>query len=199
MAIEIYNFDQGSSDWYEARRGIITASNFSDVLAKGQGITRKKYMYQLAGERFTGRVQESYTNAYMQRGQELEGKARELYQEQTGNEVSKVGFIKNGYKGFSPDGLINNGKGGIEIKVALPAIQIERLFADKLPSEHVAQVQGGNHVAELEYIDFVSYCEGMPLFIHRANRDESYISNLRKELEIFENELQEVVRRIGEF
>lgn len=191
-------FEQGSPEWYEARRGLITASEFSTVMAKGEGKTRKKYMYVLAGERFTGRVQESYTNAYMQRGRELEAKARELYQEQMGLEVKQVGFIKNGYTGFSPDGLVGE-EGAIEIKVAIPAIQIERLFADKVPSEHLAQCQGGNYVANLQWIDFISYCEGLPLFIKRALRDQPYIDNLKSEVETFENELQEVVKKIGTY
>ncbi len=199
--LEIINCEQGGIEWFEARRGLITASEFSSVLAKAKkkgekSVTRRKYMYTLAGERITGTLVEAYSNAFMQRGKDLEDRARELYQEQTGTEVTQIGFMKNGYTGYSPDGLIGN-KRGIEIKVCIASIQIERLIADKVPSEYVAQVQGGNMVGELDEVDFVSYCEGMPLFIKRAKRDETYITNLKKETELFEKELQEIVNRIA--
>lgn len=54
---EIFICEQGSADWYEARRGIPTASMFSTVMASGRGggesKTRRKYLLQLAGEILT--------------------------------------------------------------------------------------------------------------------------------------------------
>lgn len=44
MGVEIFNCEQGSDAWHEARRGIVTASNFSKILAKGEGKTRATYM-----------------------------------------------------------------------------------------------------------------------------------------------------------
>jgi hypothetical protein len=77
----------------------------------------------------------------MERGKLMEDEARDLYAFQTGALSQRVGFIRNGDKGASPDSLIGD-KGGLEIKSAAAHIQIKRLLADELPSEHKAQVQG---------------------------------------------------------
>ena len=39
--IQIIDCEQGTPEWFAARLGIPTASRFSDVLAKGQGTTRR--------------------------------------------------------------------------------------------------------------------------------------------------------------
>ena len=66
--IEVMDFEQCSSEWYQARLGIPTASRFKDILAKGEGKTRNKYLYQLAGELATGQPTEEYTNVHMELG-----------------------------------------------------------------------------------------------------------------------------------
>ncbi|WP_232823893.1 hypothetical protein [Salinicola sp. CPA57] len=72
--------------------------------------------------------------------------------------------------------------------------QIELLLADELPQEHVAQCQGGLWVSEREWIDFVSYWLGMPLFIKRAYRDEAMIQILIERVEAF---YEEMLRRMA--
>jgi hypothetical protein len=50
---------QGSLQWFEQRRGHVTASRMSDVLAKGksgEAVTRAKYRMQIIAERVTGQV-----------------------------------------------------------------------------------------------------------------------------------------------
>lgn len=58
MAVEIIDCEQGTPAWHEARRGIVTASNFSKILAKGEGKVRATYMRTLAGEIITGAAHE---------------------------------------------------------------------------------------------------------------------------------------------
>jgi hypothetical protein len=82
----------------------------------------------------------------MERGKLMEDEARDLYAFMHGIDPQRVGFIRNGDKGASPDSLIGD-KGGLEIKSAAAHIQIARLLADELPSEHKAQVQGSMWVA----------------------------------------------------
>lgn len=106
-----------------------------------------------------------------------------------------VGFIRNGDKGASPDSLIGD-NGMLEIKTKLPALQIECILADKLPSEHVAQVQGALWVAEREWLDFVSYWRNLPLFVKRIYRDEDYIKNLAAEVAKFNSEMLEMIEKI---
>ena len=193
--IEVIQCDQSSPEWYAARLGIPTASRFKDVLAKGEGKTRKRYMLDLAGERLTGEPCEGYSNAHMERGKAMEDEARDLYMFMTDAECKGVGFIRNGDKGASPDSLIET-NGMLEIKTKLPALQIECILADKLPSEHVAQVQGALWVAEREWLDFVSYWPKLPLFVKRIYRDEDYIKNLAAEVAKFNSEMLELIEKI---
>lgn len=84
--IEIIQCEQSTPEWYAARLGIPTASRFKDVLAKGEGKTRKRYMLDLAGERLTGEPCEGYSNAHMERGKAMEDEARDLYMFMTDTE-----------------------------------------------------------------------------------------------------------------
>jgi len=198
--MKIIDCDQRSPEWYAARAGIPTASEFSTVMARGKdggaSITRLKYMRQLAGEILTGEpAPEGYSNAYMARGHELEDEARSLYAFMRDAEPQRVGFIRNGQKGASPDSLIGD-TSGLEIKVAIPAVQIERLQAGKLPTEHVAQVQGCMWVSERDSWDFVSYCPKLPPLILTIRRDEAYIATLAKAVDAFNEELDALVNSI---
>ena len=196
--IEILTCEQGSPDWFAARLGLPTASEFSTVMAKGEGKTRRAYMLKLAGEILTGEPMESYTNFNMERGKVMEDEARELYSFIKNVEPERVGFIRSGQKGCSPDSLIG-ATGGLEIKTALPHIQIDRLMKDELPAEHKAQVQGSMWVAERDTWDFVSYWPKLPLFIKPVARDNGYIANLAGEVDRFNDELQKVVETIKSY
>lgn len=190
--IEIINVDQGSDDWFKARLGLPTASNFATVMAKGEGKTRTAYLLKLAGEILTGDPMEKYSNPDMERGHAQEDDARTDYAIMAGVDPQRVGFIRNGKKGCSPDSLIGT-NGGLEIKCALAHIQLDRLRRDELPSEHRAQVQGNLWVAEREWWDFTSYCPKLPLFVKRVYRDDAYIKNLAVEVHRFTVELESVV------
>lgn len=196
MSLEILDMDQGSEAWFQARCGIVTASRFSDVLAKGEGKTRARYMNELAAEIIRGTPEpDPYTNAHMERGHEQEDEARKAYAFLMDADPLAVGFLRNGRTGASPDSLVGD-KGGLEIKSALGHIQIDRLKRGMLPSEHAAQVHGCMWVAEREWWDFVSYSPGLPLFVTRVHRDEAYITNLAKTVDAFVEELDALVASI---
>lgn len=200
--MEIINCDQGSPDWFAARAGIVTASEFQTLLMKGKGggesATRRTYMRKLAGEIITGEPMESFTNAHMERGKVMEQEARDLYAFMTDAEPVQVGFIKSGRKGASPDSLVGD-NGGLEIKTRLPHLMIELLESGEVPSEHVAQIQGGMWVAEREWWDFVAYWPKLPLFVKRVYRDEAYIKKLTDAVDQFNGELDALVSRIKSY
>jgi len=198
--IEIIDCEQGTPEWYLSRIKIPTASEFSTVMAKGRkgepSKTRNKYLRQLAGEIITGEpMDEGYTNKYMERGKLLEPEIRNLYCMMASCNVRQVGFIKNGRKGASPDGLIGN-DGMLEIKSEAPHLLIETILANKLPPEHYAQLQGGLWVAEREWIDIAVGYKKMPLVIKRTGRDETYIKTLSDEVDRFLEELDGIVAKV---
>jgi predicted phage-related endonuclease len=196
--IEIIDCEQNSPEWLQARAGIPTASAFSDVLAKGEGKTRRTYMLKLAGEIITGQPMESYSNAHTERGHALEEEARDLYAFQSGADLQRVGFIKNGRSGCSPDSLIGE-DGGLEIKTKLPHLLIETILADKFPPEHKAQVQGTLWVTGRKWWDLAVYWPGIPLFVKRVERDDGYIANLAGAVVAFNEELDQVVKTIRSY
>lgn len=194
--MQVFNdIEQGSPEWFAARAGIPTASRFATVMAKGEGKTRAEYMRKLAGEIITGELAEGFTTPHMERGKLMEDEARETYAFINSVEPYQVGFIRSGDKGASPDSLIGT-LGGLEIKTALPHIQIDRLERDRLPPEHKAQVQGNLWISEREWWDFVSYWPRLPMLITRVYRDEPYIKTMSDEIDRFNDEKAALVERI---
>lgn len=201
--LEVFDCEQGSPDWHQCRLGIPTASEFSTVLAKGKdggaSITRAKYLRTLAAEILTGELEpDSYTNVHMERGKVQEDEAREMYAFMVDEEPQRVGFIRNGNAGASPDSLIGS-DGGLEIKTALRHIQIDRLQRGVLPPEHRAQVQGCMWIAERGWWDFVSYAPKLPPLIVRVERDDEYIATLSAAVDAFNSELAEVVEKVRRY
>ena len=194
--MQVFNdIEQGTPEWFAARAGIPTASRFSTVMAKGEGKTRAEYMRKLAGEIITGELAEGFATPHMERGKLMEDEARETYAFINSVEPYQVGFIRSGDKGASPDSLIGT-VGGLEIKTALPHIQIDRLERDRLPPEHKAQVQGNLWISEREWWDFVSYWPRLPMLITRVYRDEPYIKTMSDEIDRFNDEKAALVERI---
>lgn len=193
--IEVIDCEQGTEEWRQHRCGLITASVMSQVLAKGEGKTRATLMYKLIGEAITGEPAESFSSQHLDRGHEMEPIARNLYQERTGATVELCGFIKNHGCGYSPDGVIDP-TGLYEGKSRLPHLQAALLDADRVPPEHKAQIQAGLWIAESEWLDFVSYWPGMPLFVKRVYRDEDYIKNMEAEVKRFYEEMDAKLNKV---
>lgn len=198
----IVDVEQGSAEWFKARMGRATASEFSTVLAKGKGggesLTRKKYLYQLAGEIISGEPAVSYENADMARGKKLEPEARAAYAFLKDAEPKLVGFVVNEVAGASPDSFLGD-NGALEIKTKAAHLMVECIDKGEFPPEHKAQCQGVLWVAEREWIDFVAYWPGFPLFVRRAHRDEIYIAALARAVGEFNAELAEIVAKIRSY
>ena len=197
---------QGTEEWFAARLGVVTASNFHKVLNKKTG--RGAYMRKLCAERLTGCREESYKNDIMEYGNETEPLARQYYEMANGCKVDEVGFVvrdnmrRENDVGGSPDGLVGE-DGMIEIKCPLSSTHIETILSDKMPTLHIPQVQGLLWVTEREWCDFISFDPKVlshPMFCVRVERDKDYIVNLAANVAVFVKELQEMVNIIkGDF
>lgn len=188
------NAPQGSEAWAMERCGCATSSEYSSVLAKGQGKTRLAYLRRVVAERLTGKPIDTYRNADMDRGRIHEAAARQLYEVQTGYLVEQVGFIchPDMMAGCSPDGLIDD-DGGLEIKSVIPTVQLEIILAGAYPSEHKPQIQGNLWHTSRKWWDFASYSPDMPedlqLYIFRVMPDQDYIRQLAAEVKVFLDEV----------
>lgn len=198
-----HDIEQGSPGWLDMRLGLITCSEISAIRADGAGA--QSYINALAYERITGESSSVFEgNEWTQRGQELEPVARKMYEKKTGVTVSMVSFIENKGFGYSPDGLIldprrTSGRGGIEIKVKQPAEQIHILRTGEIPKKHMDQLIGGLSCAELDWIDFVSYCPNLPLFICRVYSTEykEQMEKIETLVEKYNLQIEEVVNQIS--
>lgn len=201
----VHDFAQGSDEWFQARLGLPTASNFATVMASGKdggpSLTRAQYLHRLAGEIITGRVaEETFKSKAMERGNEMEGDAIADYERRKGVEVHRVGLAVNfsGLKrcGASPDGLVGF-DGGLETKTMRPDLMIPLLLKGaSMPPEHRAQVQGNMLVLERDVWDFKIFYPGMPDFTVTVHRDETYLRELHNAIEIFNHDLKQLVEKL---
>ncbi len=189
---------QGSDEWFEARLGFVTASNFHKVLNKRTG--RGLYMRKLAAERLTGCREESYKNEIMEYGTETEQEARKYYETANDCKIEQVGFVlKDEWIGGSPDGFVGK-EGIIEIKCPLASTHIEHILSGKMPAKHTPQVQGLLWVTGRKWCDFVSFDPKVlskPMFCIRIEQDKEYFKTLAGEVGLFVGELKETIDKIN--
>ena len=196
----VENFEQLSPEWFQARAGIPSASNFNKIVtSKGASSkSAEKYMMQLAGERILGTKEETYQNAAMERGILLEPEARALYEMTNDIEVQTVGLCYKDDKkemSCSPDGLIGDSE-GIEIKCPTVAVHVGYLLKGTLPADYVQQVQGSMYITGRKSWIFMSYYPGIHPLIIRIERDIGFMTKLGAALNIFNKELDSIHKQL---
>lgn len=187
--------EQRTDEWFAARLGKVTASKVADVMARtksGYSASRENYMAQLVVEQITGTRQESFTNSAMQWGTDQEPFARGAYEAMTGKMVEEVGFINHptiAMAGASPDGLLDDGEGCIEIKCPNTATMIEAILTGVVPQKYFTQMQMQMACTGRKYCDYVVFDPRMPkqlqLLVIRVNRDDTFIADMEAEIKKF--------------
>jgi predicted phage-related endonuclease len=163
---QILEMPQRSDEWFAARRGVLTASNFGPWLLNSgkvaEGAREKAICGMIAG-RANCWEPPSFENAAMQRGTELEPQAVASFEGATGKKVREVGFCKSlhGAFGCSPDGLIEGESCGIEGKIPVPETHIRYRRAGVLPDEYRFQVHGSMAVTGAKSWWFQSWNPGL--------------------------------------
>jgi putative phage-type endonuclease len=166
--------DQGSPEWHTLRRGIVTASVVGKLLTPTLKVadndTARGITATLVAERITGYTEETPMNSDMWRGVDSEPIARDIYSGHYQQAV-EIGFLKrveaDWTLGYSPDGLVGT-DGLLEIKAPRQKTHLNTILADTVPPWNMAQLQAGLLVTGRDWIDFVSYCGGMPLYVKRV-------------------------------
>jgi len=191
--------EQGTPEWHQLRSGKVTASRVADILAKtktGPSASRQNYLIELALQRTTGIIQESYSNAAMEWGTQTEPQARVAYEVKSGNFVDQVAFIDHPnieWFGCSPDGLVSD-KGLIEIKCPNSPTHWEYFKSKEPPKKYFIQMQAQMAVTGKDWCDFVSFDPRMPersqLLIVRVNRDSNFINEMIVEIQQFLSEVE---------
>jgi len=183
MTHTVHNdIEQGSDEWFELRRGIVTASVMGKLVTPTLKVaaneTSRTLARLLASERITGRIQPTFTSEAIMRGHMDEPLARDLYT-LTHAQATEVGFMERSVGsarlGFSPDGVVGD-DGLIEAKSAEPKIHLDRILGAPIDHTHMAQMQGGMFVAEREWCDYLSYCGGMPMWVQRVEASAEWFN-----------------------
>lgn len=182
---------QRDEQWFRARAGRFTGSRFSDLMAvtkSGPSASRRNLLATLAVERLTGQCVETFTNAAMERGTNLEEEARQAYEVRAGLLCVEVDFVVHpvwDFIGVSPDGLVG-AEGLVELKCpASMAKHLDALRTGAHAQEYAWQLQGQLWVCGRQWVDAVSYDPRFPaelrLAIKRVARDDVAIKRLETE------------------
>lgn len=192
----IHQIEQNTEEWFDLRRGKITSSNFSKIMAnngKAFGKPALDYAMRVAIESKTNVNIETFQNEWMEKGLEQEQDAREAYQMTMFTDVLPGGFCESGRFGSSTDGLVD--KGLIEIKCVKYNTHFERLIKGGFDSAYQWQIRGQMWIYDRPWCDFVSYCPDFPhnkqLYIFRVERDKaieaSMIDRLTEFVDVVDN------------
>lgn len=190
---------QGSDEWLLMRCGLLTASEMKLIVTPAGKVANndktRAHAYELAFQRLTSHVEPQYVSDAMLRGQEDEIYAREAYREHYAP-VVEAGFITNSRWGFtigySPDGLVGD-DGLIECKSRCGKYHVQTIAQDWPPEEYTLQLQTALLVSEREWIDFISYCGGLPVFVKRVEPDLELQAAIIEAATAFEQRVQDVM------
>lgn len=193
---------QNTDEWFKLRLGKPTSSQFGKIMAnmgKAFGDPAKEYAEQLAAEIVTGVKDPNYSfsNQWMDRGNELEPIALEAYEEETMYEVTNGGFFIEDCDhqiicGDSNDGNVGV-NGCIEIKSVIAKTHWKRLKLGRPDPSYKWQYQGHIWLGKKQWCDNVSYCPEMPnqkkLLIFRVEKDNDMINQMEDRMSLFKKEV----------
>jgi hypothetical protein len=204
------DLEQGSPEWLAARRGLMTASEMHLLVNVPKEETRIKkdgtpykpremttknddktraHVYEIAAQRITSWTEPSYVGDAMLRGHADEITARDLYSDRY-EPVEEKGFITRDFGGFtvgySPDGCGVVSNMGIECKSRVQKHHIATVITNEVPTEHMLQIQTGLLITGWDYISYISFCAGLPMWVIHVMPDPVYQDAIMKAAEEFE-------------
>ena len=200
MTLTTYpDITQGTEDWNDARRGLVTASAIGALLtATGKVASNegsRTLTNLLAAERITGYTDPTYQSDDMLRGLMDESLATAKYAEHYDVEVAELGFMTRGFTseidgstfviGCSPDGLVGD-DGMLEVKSRRQKKHLATILADAVPPENWMQCQSALLVSGRSWLDYVSWCGGMPMWCTRVLPDHDLHAAMVEAVEQFE-------------
>jgi hypothetical protein len=160
--------------------------------------TAQRYAADLAIERISGQPHGEPPKAWvLDRGHEMEARARMLYEARTGAFVTESGICvtDDGIFGYSSDGLVDD-DGLIEIKAPIDSIKIMAMLDKGDTSEYDHQIQGGMWITGRRWCDFIMYVPdlvnvGKDLYVKRILRDDDFIDSMISRLADFDKMVQQ--------
>lgn len=200
---QIHKVEQKSDEWYKLRTQYpLTASEAQAIGNGAKGL--ETLCYEILSKKYSKSDKEKYTNEDLERGNELEPLAREIYELRTGQMVEKVGFVTDDeiskVGGASPDGDVVDTDGLIEIK-AFADIKHFQLICEykengsfKIESKYEWQMQQQMLFMGKKWVDFIAFNPNYndSLLVQRVFADEEKQNAIKNGLKIGEELLQKI-------
>lgn len=192
--------EPGSAEWYEARLGKPTASNFEKIITPvtlEPSRQARPYMMRLIAERLLKDSTEDQLKVeWIEHGKAHEPHAYQQFEFTNEVKLQPAGFIpsKDGRYGCTPDALVVGRREGVEIKCPAPWTQLSYLL-DGPGADYRPQVQGQILAAELECNHFYSYHPRMPAKHLVILPDQEFLEKFDPILQRFLDTLDELTER----
>lgn len=186
-------YPQGTDEWLEARRGVITASRAKDARdrdSKGKPSAKMlNYAMDTARERCGGKAAPVYQNAAMRMGSEEEQFAAIEYMARTGRALSEAFFITTDDRkfGLSLDRWVDR-EAAIEVKTMVSSATLFKAMVEGDISEYRDQCVFALWVLRLQWVDLCLWAPDLPnpLKVIRITRDEAEIQRLEDDMVAFD-------------
>lgn len=187
---------QGSNEWLAMRCGMLTASEMklivTPTLKAASNDKERQHLFELLAQRITSYVEPHYISDDMLRGHDDEIYARAAYDKHFAP-TTECGFVTNDEFGFaigySPDALVGD-DGLIECKSRRQKYQAQTIIDGTMPDDYLIQIQTGLLVTRRKWIDFLSYCGGMPMVRIRVFPDPRVQNAIVEAASAFEERLK---------
>lgn len=197
--------EQSSEEWHRLRCGLITASDYKVLFAEARdksrkAETREAVLARVAAEIITEEpITDAFTSRDMERGKQQEPEAIAMYGMKTGFTIARVGFVRLGRSGCSPDALVGDSR-ILEVKSMRPDLLVRVIEKNEFPRQYYWQVMGSlRNLPDRQYADLAVYAPGLPLFVKTLRRDPKIIAAIEKELATFYRDADDLVETIRRY
>ena len=201
---KVHDVEQGTDEWLAARNGLLTASEMhlclTPTLKVADNDKTRAHVYEIAAQRINNYTEPTYIGDAMLRGHVDEITSRDLYSDNY-SPVEELGFITRDIGGcvigYSPDGSGLFDPFGIECKSRIQKHHLKTIIDNEVPIEYKLQVQTGLLVTGWDYMDYISYSGGMPMWVIRCDPDNKYQDAIQEVAVSFEKKVLDVIEEYG--
>lgn len=209
---------QRTDDWFDQRLGMVTASGFQNVMARGRGKEEFGKMFDtyalgIAIEQvFRVPWKGEISTAELERGKAAEKPAIDRFEELTDLRVLDVGFLRLsdrqefaefGDVGGSPDGIVEHADGEqltFELKARKHPVDHFYTIINGIKPENMAQVQGQMLLTGCMRAYYVTYCDMLPpehqIHYQIVERDDEYLESFLDRMGAFRARVEAYVEQI---
>lgn len=202
FGLPVRGMEQRSEAWFQVKLGVISASRFSEAVAKKESATRLTYMAELVAQVCTSVIEEQ-SFKQTEWGEQHEDAARSSYEFIAGVRVTPLGFAfkDNSFRvGCSPDGAIFPLKPN-EIKCPWDTANYIKFLTEGIQKpEWRWQNQGTLYVLDADEIDVTQYDPRMkvkPIHSIIVRRDPEMQKKLEDTIPEFISDMDKMLKEIG--